>query len=221
MAVIHVHDFAFERHLPLLDQAASRLPGDELARAARFKAETARAEYLLTRLLLRRLLTEHTNTVSGPFVYGPHGKPALSGGIEFNISHSRGRLLIAFCADHPVGVDVERIDPAIDPVALARTGLPDADVAALLAAPEETRHLLFYRFWTRHEAFLKALGAGLGHVPEIVAWQALGDGTERLDQSGDTGSMVVCELPAAEGYRAALAVAGCTAAPEIVRHPEN
>lgn len=222
MTVIHVHDFAIERHLSLLEEASACLPADELARAIRFKVESARKEYLIARLLLRHLLAGHIGTAPGPFVHGPHGKPVLPGGdIEFNLSHSRGRVLVALCTDHPVGVDVEWLNPTINAVALAGTGLPEVDVTALLAVPEEARHTLFYRLWTRHEACLKALGTGLGHAPAIAARQALGDGVERIELACDGGPVVVCELPAANGFRAAVALAGCTAAPEIIRHAED
>lgn len=222
MTVIHVHDFAIWHHLDLLDEASASLPPDELARAARFKVESARTEYLVARLLLRRLLAEHLGTAPGPFIHGPQGKPALpGGGIEFNLSHSRGRVLVALCADRPVGVDAERLDPAIDPVALARIGLPEVDVTALLAVQQEARCALFYRLWTRHEACLKALGSGLGQAPAIMARQALGDGMERFEFAGDDGPVVICELPVANGFKAAAAVSNCTTAPRIVRHAED
>lgn len=222
MTVIHVHDFVIGHHLALLCDTYACLPSDELAHAARFKVESARTEYLVARLLLRRLLAEHLGAAPGPFVHGPQGKPALPGGdIEFNLSHSHGRVLIALCADYPVGVDVERLDPTIDPVALARIGLSENDVTALLSVPEAARHTLFYRLWTRHEACLKALGSGLGQAPAIVARQALGDGTERLDLASDDGPVVICELPVANGFKAATAVSNCTTAPRIVRHAED
>jgi 4'-phosphopantetheinyl transferase len=222
MTVIHVHDFAIGHHLALLDDVSVCLPPDELARAARFKVESARTEYLVARLLLRRLLAEHLGSEPGPFGHGPQGKPALPGsGIEFNLSHSCGRVLVVLCADHPVGVDVERLDPAIDPVALARTGLSEVEVTALLAVPEEERHTLFYRLWTRHEACLKALGSGLGHAPTIVARLVLGDSMELREPAGDNGPVVVCDLPAEDGFQAAVAIAGCISMPGIVRHTED
>ncbi len=219
MPPLHIHDCQLDSQRHLLDASATSLPADEMARAARFKAEVARDEYLLSRLLLRRILTGYLGKAPGPFTYGAFGKPGLGDNdLEFNLSHSRGRLLVAVCHGIPVGVDVERIDSDIDPIALARTGLPLSDQADLLAAPEESRREVFYTMWTHREACLKALGTGLGRTPEILTQETLGHGVQRLELSDIALPVVVIDLPMAEGFRAAVALAGCHEAPEIVRH---
>lgn len=218
MTILHVYDCQLERHAALLARASDHLPDDEQARAARFKVAAAREEYLLSRLLLRRVLAEHLGRAPGPFAYGAQGKPTLpGGGLEFNLSHSRGRLLIAVSADFPVGIDIERVDPAIDPIALAHAGLTAGDVQSLLAAPQQMRHDLFHRLWTRREACLKALGTGLGGMVGIVARRALGDDAECLEFAAGGLRVQVRGLPAADGFRAAVALVGCEALSEIVR----
>jgi phosphopantetheinyl transferase len=218
MPLLNVHACLLECHRGLLDRHR-HLPDDEQARAARFRIESAREEYLLGRLLLRGILAEYLGAEPGPLAYGPFGKPALPGSnLEFNLSHSHGRLLVAVCADTPVGIDIEHVDPGIDPVSLARTGLPAADLDALLALPPEARHELFYRLWTRREAALKALGTGLGRAPEALLRQPLGNGVERLLMADGHDQVVVCELPAAAGFRAAVALAGGPELPEIILH---
>ena len=64
-----------------------------------------------------------------------------------------------------IGVDVERLRPRRDLVRLAARWLPEADAAAVAAAPDGEREAVFYAAWTRHEARTKCTGAGLSGPP--------------------------------------------------------
>lgn len=217
MTTVHVHACPLDRHRHRLDAAGRLLAADELARAARFRSAAARDEFLLARLLLRDILAGHLGHPPGAFAYGAFGKPMLSdGGLEFNLSHSRGWMLVAVSASHPVGVDIERCDAVLDPLALARTGLPAADLEVLLGTPPEARSVRFCALWTRWEACLKALGSGLGRPPGLVARHPLGDGAELVELADGAGQVAVCDLPAAAGYRAAVALAGGRTRPRVV-----
>lgn len=94
-------------------------------------------------------------------VYGADEKPYLkeSPEIFFNLSHS-GTIAMAVFGDRELGCDVERV------------GKPDLRVAQRFFAPEETKvlekiqeekeqALMFYRFWTLKESFLKVTGKGI------------------------------------------------------------
>lgn len=122
---------------------------------------------------------------------GEHGKPRLAGGeLEFNLSHSGELALVAVSAEHPVGIDVERVKPDRDPVALAERALAADDVAAVREAPPGERGLVFHRRWARHEARLKCLGVG-------IFQEAL----------PGAGTVAVRDLEVAPGYAAAVAIA--------------
>lgn len=99
---------------------------------------------------------------------GEDGKPRLPGGeLQFNLSHSGDLALVAVSASRPVGVDVERVEPGRDFVALAERALAEEDSEAVRAAAPGDRSAIFYAAWVRHEARLKCLGAGLtGPVPD-------------------------------------------------------
>jgi 4'-phosphopantetheinyl transferase len=93
-----------------------------------------------------------------------HGKPRLVGegdGLEFSISHSGDRVVVAVVRGGLVGVDVEQADRALEVGAVAREVLSEEERAAFeaLAPPDRLRGLLTY--WTRKEALLKATGDGL------------------------------------------------------------
>jgi 4'-phosphopantetheinyl transferase len=212
MITVHIHSFLLGRNRQLLDGASTSLPEDELDLAGQFKVDSARDEFLLSRLLLRQALAGHLG-ISADLValaYNPFGKPRLhlsdQAHLEFNISHSHGRLLIAVCQGLPIGVDIERIDLSIDPLRLASTGMSEAAVRSLRASADADRHELFYRLWTRNEAYLKALGTGF-LVPrddpaEVeVAADVLLKKVSNTDQH-----VMVRELSVAPGYRAAVAL---------------
>lgn len=111
---------------------------------------------------------------------GEHGKPRLAeepARLSFNLSHSGGLALVALARDREVGVDVERVKPGRDLVALAERALAPEEARAVREAAEPERAPLFYELWTRHEARLKCLGVGLAArptwPPQPVAVQAL------------------------------------------------
>jgi 4'-phosphopantetheinyl transferase len=114
------------------------------------------------------------------FTTGEYGKPRLAAEpprLAFNLSHSADLALVAVALDREVGVDVERIKPERDLVALGKRALAPEAAAAVREATEPERARLFYELWTQHEARLKCLGVGLAADPTWpsppVAVQAL------------------------------------------------
>lgn len=102
---------------------------------------------------------------------GPHGKPAVqlpAGGLEVSVSHGADVVVVAATWLDPVGVDVERIDPAlaVDDLAPLCLAPEEAAVLAGLTGPDRAR--AFLSCWTRKEAVLKAAGTGLLVPPSEV-----------------------------------------------------
>ncbi len=114
------------------------------------------------------------------------GKPylPLSPEVRFNLAHSQDRALIAVSLEVDVGVDIERIRPMKDYLAVAERFFPAGET-------EPVDELDFFRRWTRLEALLKATGAGLYGVgaPLPAEW-------------------TVVEVDAGEGFAGAVAGAG-------------
>ena len=142
----------------------------ELARARKFKPVFKYREYIVTRGLLRQALSR----VSGldmagiDFDYGEHGKPCLGSGmpgeaIAFNVSHSHGLALVALTLGGRLGVDLEKIRTEVEWRSLARRYFSGAEFRALDEFPEDLRLKAFFTCWTRKEAFVKALGAGVAY----------------------------------------------------------
>ena len=137
---------------------------DELTRAKRVRAGTPRDELVAGRAALRCLLAQELNCDPGEveFRVGGYGKPALAnGGIDFNVTHSRGMILIALSRAGAVGIDVEDSTRDVEALDVARTAFHCDELRSLEAVEEEQRPSLFYRIWTRKEAVAKADGRGL------------------------------------------------------------
>lgn len=158
-------------------------------------------EYLLGRVLLRRLLAERLHCPAGSLAFhiGEHGKPMLCNHHwQFNLSHSGDWLAIALCASGPLGVDIEMGQRRRQILPLAHRFYAQSEYEWQLALPEAEQESAFYRLWSRKEAVLKAHGAGIAagldkvrFVPE-EAW--------RLDNQLDELDYRVQDWPIGRGW---------------------
>ncbi len=137
------------------------LSDDERRRAAKFRFEQHRQEFVAARAVLRHVLAAYVGNApaSLQFRYGEHGKPALDG-IEFNLSHSGAKALIAVSRSR-IGVDLERVDPNFRWEEIAAVFFSPQEGKMIAAQPAPHRVTAFLRCWTRREAYLKACGSGL------------------------------------------------------------
>ncbi len=121
--------------------------------------------------LLRRLLADRMGLPESALRIGrgPEGKPRVEGGgPEFSLSH-RGRWCAVALSDNiPVGVDLEPIRPFPGMAEVAAQFFPPMAQEQLRWADPEHRAAVFFRWWTRLEAAVKATGRGLDHGPEAL-----------------------------------------------------
>jgi 4'-phosphopantetheinyl transferase len=82
------------------------------------------------------------------------------GRLEFNLAHSDGDAVIAVANGASVGVDIELRRPVDDVDTLAKVVFSDVERRELERACDPA--LAFLHGWTRKEAYVKALGLGLG-----------------------------------------------------------
>jgi len=125
------------------------------------------------------------------------------------MTHSDDVWLAAISQCAEVGVDVEQIRPLTSWHDLAEQCFTRSELSALLWLAREEQQRAFFRGWTRKEAFLKAVGAGitdgldqlevsLDMPPQLLA-------TSRSDFA-DVEDWSLFELAPAVGYVGALAV---------------
>jgi 4'-phosphopantetheinyl transferase len=149
-----------------LQRSRSLLSTDEIARADRYQFDLPRRNFTACRAALRTLLAGHLSLSPRELVfkYGEHGKPALAGNdaVQFNVSHSQDYGLIAIAAGAPLGVDIECTRAMPDMDGMVEVNFSPAEAASYFALRATERLGAFFDGWTRKEAFVKAMGAGLG-----------------------------------------------------------
>jgi 4'-phosphopantetheinyl transferase len=147
------------------EDLSALLAPEERERAERMTRSGHRELWIAARAALRALLGRYLEREPHEvaLVPGPYGKPRLRGQqrLSFNLSHSAGAALYAFCLDGAVGVDVELARGSRRHVAIARRALGEATAESLLALDSRSREREFLRVWTRHEAAVKFRGTGL------------------------------------------------------------
>ena len=183
-----------------------RLSAAEQARADRFKFERDRGRYVIAHAALRDILARYTDAAptSLRFIEGANGKPKLApplDGIEFNLSHSNERALIAVNHRREIGVDLEFVKAEFEFLEVAQHFFTAREVAGLHSLPGELRRQAFYKCWTSKEAFLKAKGTGLsGELDEV---EILLDGQE-VRIAASVNGWTLNDLDSGDGYEAAL-----------------
>lgn len=145
------------------------LSAPERAKASRFHQPRHALRYSRGRWALRHILSGLTDQAASQLRLGegPQGKPNLPQhpGVFFNVSHCQQWALIATSSRAELGVDIEQIRPlqALDGLMLhTLTSAEQAHHEAHMS-PDPSADLL--RVWTRKEACLKAVGAGLHADP--------------------------------------------------------
>lgn len=137
----------------------------ERERAGRFRVVDHRRRYAIAHGALRAILGGYAgqDPAGLEFRTGPRGKPYLerTPRLFFNLSHSAQLALVAV-AHTELGADLEKMRHLESMLDIARRHFTAVEFAALEALPAEQRLCGFYRCWTRKEAYLKALGDGLG-----------------------------------------------------------
>ncbi|MGH7565398.1 MAG: 4'-phosphopantetheinyl transferase family protein [Gemmatimonadota bacterium] len=218
--VVHVWEIDLERPREEVARLEHLLPESDARRAARQPFEARRRDLVLSGVALRSILAAYLDVDPRTirFVTDPGGKPRLdrrwnASPLAFNLSHSRGRALVALSMGCEVGVDVERLRRDLPIDRLAARFFSPREIAALRSTPDAVRPAAFFACWTRKEAFVKATGAGIfrqplqsfavsvepgvGPVPLVIPGHA--DEAERWRLES---------LDAGPGYAAAVAVEG-------------
>ncbi len=148
---------------------APLLSDSEATRAGRFRSPLHGERYTVAHGRLRQLLAQLLDCEPPQidFMAGPHGKPELGGaaassGLHFNLSHSGALGLVGWSWRRDIGVDVEAWRAMRDDAALVQRYFSALEAAGWSALPQAQRQEAFFNLWTRKEAYVKALGRGLG-----------------------------------------------------------
>jgi 4'-phosphopantetheinyl transferase len=154
------------------DRLYSFVSDEKKAYLKNFKFIIDRKLSLYAELIVRQKIINITGLKNKEIVFskGENGKPFLEGfpKINFNISHTREALVVAFSEDE-IGDDIERITTA--DLQIAKRCFDDAELDFLYN--HENVDLAFFEIWTKKEAFIKSSGIGL-NIP-LKSFCVIGD----------------------------------------------
>ena len=190
----------------------AELPEDDKQRTHQYHYDADRLRFAKCHCLLRRIIAawKGIQPIQVTFRRGENGKPFLchSGGLQFNISHTHGSAIFAFCHESEIGIDIEYIerDADFDGVALKVFTPLEQNMLRQLNGREKRRG--FFRLWTAKEAFMKATGRGFSLDPSSIETslpESQGQaGTFNCNTIDNSASLLVTEVPTPPGYHAML-----------------
>jgi 4'-phosphopantetheinyl transferase len=193
------------------------LSGNELVRAARFHFERDQKRFIVARGILRKILGCYLNKHPGKicFEYSSHGKPMLArnpndDSICFNLSHSGSLALYAVTLRKKIGIDIESIRDDVSVGQVAQQFFSQNEISSLEKIDINKRSGLFFQYWTRKEAFLKARGEGISFPMEqcdvsLISGGVLSPVTVQ-DNNREISSLYIQDLFPGNGYAAAIAI---------------
>ena len=144
-------------------RALAFLPGSLQQRIAAYRLPEDRAVRLAGKLLLREIM-ENAGLDAEELLlrlrYAPNGKPFIPGLQQsFNIAHTGIQAFVVWSDETSVGIDAEQIKPLLTDD--FRDYFQETEWAVIEAAPNRAQ--TFYHLWTRKEAVIKAIGAGISY----------------------------------------------------------
>lgn len=153
----------------LLSRYHRLLNAEERAQQKRFHFKKHRHQYLITRALVRTVLSIYVSEIAPDqweFTKNKFGKPAITKSrlgfpLRFNISHTDKLVVLAVTLDREVGVDVEYLLRPGKTVEIAERYFSAVEYQQLLALPTENQKDRFFDLWVLKEAYIKACGMGL------------------------------------------------------------
>jgi 4'-phosphopantetheinyl transferase len=156
----------------------------ERAQEPRFHFAADRRRYLVTRALVRIVMSRYACVDPREWIFStnPHGRPevvnprARDAGMSFNISHTRGLIVLGVTRRRALGVDVEHVRAREVSIDIAAHYFAQPEVAALTAVAPQQRQYRFFEYWTLKEAYIKARGMGLSLPLDKFSFQLSDDG---------------------------------------------
>jgi 4'-phosphopantetheinyl transferase len=153
----------------LLAEYRRLLSREELQQRQRFYFERDRHRYLVTRAMVRTVLSKYAAVAAHEwrFDVNAYGKPSISAehvaasGLEFNVAHTCRVVLLGVAIGRSLGVDVEDMTGDRACIDIADRYFAPEEVRVLRASPPDRQVRRFFEHWTLKESYIKARGMGL------------------------------------------------------------
>ena len=185
------------------------LSEQEQLKAKQFLRPELQNKYISIRARLRKILSSYLNIDPQKLIINiaKHGKPFIKDcPLAFNLSHSKNHFVVAVSNCGEVGVDVEEDRKRADLSGLVDKCFAEPERKYWYSLSESQRISMFYHFWVRKEAFVKATGRGIAlgldqcviDVDDLTAFITI------PDDYGHASDWKIIDLSLAENSFAAL-----------------
>jgi 4'-phosphopantetheinyl transferase len=172
----------FDREVPqsLLPEYRRLLTDDELQREKRFHFPRHRRQFLITRALIRTVLSRYERKAPAAwrFINNAHGRPSIRpdagrepSRLSFNLSHTDGLVVCAVAQSLALGVDAEKIRQQVS-LEIADEFFSRREAAHVRSLPQRLQHQQFFQYWTLKESYIKAKGLGLSIPLDAFSFDA-------------------------------------------------
>jgi 4'-phosphopantetheinyl transferase len=234
-SVVHIWRIRLDCPSEQTARLAGLLAPDEQARAARYRIDEVRREFIVGRAALRILLAGYLGIEprAVAFAYEERGRPILAqsqcaNGLCFNLSNARVLALAAFTRGRQIGIDLESNKRRVELNDVAARFFAPSERTALFDLPLDRQRQAFFNCWTRKESYLKARGMGLSRpLDRFAVSLAPGEPARLLSDASDPdapGHWSLVSVDRLPGYTAALAVEGAIThidCYDFLFHPEH
>jgi len=199
----------------LLKRYHSILSKSEKEKIERFFFKKDRHNCLVTRALLRFLLSSCTTLDPADFIFreNKYGKPEIMPGltklpVKFNISHSADVTACALTLESEIGIDIENVQREID-LGLVNRFFSISEIEDFKKKTRQDRQKFFFDLWTLKESYIKAKGKGLSMGLDTFSFN-IGKQNIRVDSHGsseDTSNQwQFFQFSPLKNYRAAISI---------------
>jgi len=167
---VHIWRAVLDLPSKSVQELKGSLSFDERMKAERFSFVRDKTRFIIARGILRLILACYLGVEPGAirFCYEKNGKPRLQNAgaktdIQFNLSHSKGFALYVLTRGHEVGVDIEYLREISEMEQIVEQFFSARERVVFRTLPTSEKKATFFRWWTRKEAFMKAVGEGLSY----------------------------------------------------------
>jgi len=182
---------------PALDRLAASLEAHELAQQRRFYFARDRRRYLVTRALVRSVLSRYLPIApeAWRFSTNAYGRPAIANPeaadshLLFNLSHTHSLVALGVTWDRQLGIDIENIAIRSVSLDLARHFFSPSEADALATVTQSHLQHRFFEYWTFKESYIKARGMGLSIPLDKFSYRFPAPDAVAIDISGDLGDV--------------------------------
>ncbi len=151
---------------------------DERVRMMQFRSQSDQIRFLITRALIRTLLSQCVDTHPKQWRFEPdqYGKPRVVTNdpfihrLSFNISHTKGGVVAAIGLDRALGIDVENVRLNRATTEVVNRFFAPFEIQQFFELPESERLEFFFQIWTLKESYIKARGIGLALALEKIGF---------------------------------------------------